>query len=49
MEDQNMVPLIRTQFRLVMNVVGYEIGNLEDRHYFIWETLLHFASDVINK
>jgi len=49
MEDQSTVPLIRTQIPSIMNVAGLEIANLEDRHYFIWETSLHCASDMINK
>jgi len=49
MEDQSITPLIPAQIRSVMNVVGHEIGNLEDRGCFIWETSLHFAGDVINK
>ena len=46
-DDHSIVPLIRARIRSVMNVVGHGVGSVEDRDCFIWETLLHFASDVI--
>jgi len=37
------------KFVQFINGVEHEIGNLKHRDYFIWETSLHFANDVIIK